>query len=274
MSQAVSKRIAVILSVRLVLVATALVFFPTHLFAQAVLTSSLSSIDFGNQQINVESDPITLTLANIGNDPGTGINCAVADRPGGDDPEMFTAATCPASLAAGAFFAVNVTFTPTSVGSKGAQLIVAYHDGSSLTDTSISLDGTGVELSSDAPDLVVISPGVSNPTPVEGETFTISATVQNIGDAASSTTTLDWYLSVDALITTDDLLVDTDSVFILDPGATSPESTQQAIPDAGTYWVGACVQDEGDESNVDNQCSTGVRINVAEQELIFADGFE
>ena len=98
--------------------------------------------------------------------------------------------------------------------------------------------------------------------------------MQNIGDSASTPTTLNWYRSDDASIATDDLPVDSDSVFILDPDATSPESTPLAIPHAGTYWVGACVEDQGNESNNDNQCSTGVRVDVAEQEPIFADSFE
>ena len=149
MSQAVTNRIAVMHLIRLVLVATTIVVFPTHLFAQAELTSTPTSIDFGNQQINVESDPITLTLANIGAESATGIICDVADRPGGNDPEMFTAETCPASLASGYYFTANVTFTPTSVGSQAAQLIVAYHDGSTETTTRVSLDGHGIDCDSD-----------------------------------------------------------------------------------------------------------------------------
>jgi hypothetical protein len=123
----------------------------TEACAQAILALNPTSVDFGSQRVNIQSDPTALSVSNIGDGSATEISCAVALRPGFNDPEMFTATTCPASLATGGSFTINVTFTPTSVGLKGAQLIVAYHNGLEVTDTKISLDGTGF----DAPDLFV-----------------------------------------------------------------------------------------------------------------------
>ena len=52
-----------------------------------------------------------------------------------------------------------------------------------------------------APDLTVGSPSVTDSTPETGDSFTLSATVSNIGDGASSATTLRYYRSSDATIT-------------------------------------------------------------------------
>jgi subtilase family serine protease len=153
-----------------------------------------------------------------------------------------------------------------SIPDAGTYWVGACVDDNGNESNSNNQCSTGVQLTvapAPAPDLVVISPGVSNPTPFAGEMFTINATVQNTGNAASTATTLRYYLSTDALITTGDTPLDTDAVAALEPAATSPQSTLQSIPTAGTHWVGACVDDNGDESNSDNQCSTGVELTVA-----------
>lgn len=62
------------------------------------------------------------------------------------------------------------------------------------------------------PDLVVKSPSVSDSGPAAGATFTLSATVRNDGDGASATTTLRFYRSADATITTADSSLGTASI--------------------------------------------------------------
>ena len=54
------------------------------------------------------------------------------------------------------------------------------------------------------PDLVVGSPTVDDNNPAGGATFTLSTTVQNAGDGAAAATTLRYFRSTDATITTDD----------------------------------------------------------------------
>ena len=63
-----------------------------------------------------------------------------------------------------------------------------------------------------APDLVVKSPSVSGNNPPTGGLFTLSATVQNSGDGEAEATTLRYYRSTDATVTTSDTSVGTDSV--------------------------------------------------------------
>ena len=62
------------------------------------------------------------------------------------------------------------------------------------------------------PDLVVQTPSVNDATLETGEAFTLSATVANSGNWQSAGTTLRYYRSTDATVTTADTEVGTDSV--------------------------------------------------------------
>ena len=114
-----------------------------------------------------------------------------------------------------------------------------------------------------APDLVVASPSVSNSSPVTGASFTLSATVRNQGNTQSAETTLRYYRSTDATITTGDTQVGTDAVFYLWPSRTSHESIDLTAPSSpGTYYYGACVDDVTGESDTSNNCSDAVTVTV------------
>ena len=117
------------------------------------------------------------------------------------------------------------------------------------------------------PDLAVGSPTVSDSSPTTGATFTLSATVQNDGDGPSAATTVRYYRSTDATITSFDTEVGTDAVGGLSAGATSPESISLTAPSsAGTYYYGACVDTVTDESDTMNNCSGSVSVTVVVQE--------
>ena len=114
------------------------------------------------------------------------------------------------------------------------------------------------------PDLAAGSPSVSDSSPTTGAAFTLSATVRNDGDASSGATTLRYYRSIDATITTADAEVGTDAVGGLSAGATSPESISLTAPStAGTYYYGACVDAVTDESDTTNNCSSAVSVTVS-----------
>ena len=113
------------------------------------------------------------------------------------------------------------------------------------------------------PDLVVQSPTVSDSTPNAGASFTLRATVRNSGAARSAATTLRYYRSSDATISTSDTAVGTDAVSALVASGTSAESISLTAPaSAGTYYYGACVDTVTGESNTRNNCSRGVRVTV------------
>ena len=112
-----------------------------------------------------------------------------------------------------------------------------------------------------SPDLIVASPSVSDTILAPGKLFTLSATVRNVGTGSSASTTLRYYLSPDATISTGDIEVGTDSVSGLSASDTSAESIRLNAPSgASTYYYGACIESVSGESNTDNNCSDGVRV--------------
>ena len=115
-----------------------------------------------------------------------------------------------------------------------------------------------------SPDLTVGSPSVTDSTPETGDSFTLSATVSNIGDGAASATTLRYYRSTDAHITTSDTQVGTDAVGALAASGTSNESVGLTAPaSAGTYYYGACVDAVTGEFSSANNCSPSVQVTVS-----------
>ena len=115
------------------------------------------------------------------------------------------------------------------------------------------------------PDLVVGSPTVDDSSPAVGATFTLSATVRNDGEGSSPDTTLRYYRSTDATITTADTAEGTDAVDALAASEISSKSVGLTAPStAGTYYYGACVDAVDGESDTTNNCSTSVQAEVSE----------
>ena len=115
----------------------------------------------------------------------------------------------------------------------------------------------------DHPELTVVSPSVSDNSPAAGVSFTLSATVQNDGNGESAATTLRYYRSTDATITTSDTEVGTDAVAGLAPSGSDRQSVDVAAPSApGPYYYGACVDAVAGESNTANNCSPSVQVTV------------
>ena len=116
----------------------------------------------------------------------------------------------------------------------------------------------------DVPDLVVQTPSVSDSRPNAGESFMLSATVRNQGNGRSASTTLRYYHSLDATISTGDTEVGTDAVGSLTAAASSDQSIRLTAPStAGTYYYGACVDPVSGESATGNNCSRAVTVTVA-----------
>ena len=113
------------------------------------------------------------------------------------------------------------------------------------------------------PDLVVVSPSASDSALDVGAAFTLSAIVRNDGNANAPSTTLRWFRSSDSAISNSDAEVGGQSVPRLAPSGTSGESINLTAPSsAGTYYYGACVDPASGETDIGNNCSTGVRVTV------------
>ena len=116
-----------------------------------------------------------------------------------------------------------------------------------------------------APDLVVEFLSISTDTLLPGESFTLRVTVRNRGAARSDATRLRYYRSTEASISSGDTEVGTDPVGALDASAMSSESIRLDAPQSpGVYFYGACANEVNDESDTGNNCSTGARVTVSD----------
>ena len=106
----------------------------------------------------------------------------------------------------------------------------------------------------------------ASPGPFPGGPFSLTATVRNDGDGASATSTLRYYRSTDATITTSDTQVATVAVAALAASGSTSASVDLTAPTTpGTYYYGACVDAVAGESDTTNNCSSGLRVVVPEQ---------
>ena len=137
-----------------------------------------------------------------------------------------------------------------------------------ITATSDTVSGSAALTIADAPhparpDLVVVLPSVGNTRPPPGTLFTLLTTVRNNGNGPSAVTTIRYYRSMDASITTSDTLVGTNSVSWLASSASSSESVNIGAPSTpGEYFYRACVDVVLGELDTTNNCSRSVRITV------------
>ena len=110
------------------------------------------------------------------------------------------------------------------------------------------------------PDLVVQSARATPATLAGGEVFTLSASVRNVGNGTSASTTLRYYYYRSS--SREWVVLGTDSVPGLSPSSSSPESIRLTIPSrAGTYFFNVCVQSVPGERNTSN-CSDNLRVTV------------
>ena len=159
----------------------------------------------------------------------------------------------------------GATATVTAVTAGTATITGRWGGSSTVTDTATVTVKVEVEAAT-YPDLEVGTPTVDDTTPETGASFTLSATVSNTGDGESPATTLRYYRSTDATITTSDTAVGTDDVGVLSASGSSAESISLTAPStAGTYYYGACVDAVTDESDTTNNCSSSVTIAVEEE---------
>ena len=144
-----------------------------------------------------------------------------------------------------------------------ADTVTGESDTTNNCSASVKVD---VEEPPKYPDLEVGTPTVDDTTPETSASFTLSATVSNAGDGESSATTLRYYRSTDATITTSDTAVGTDTVGVLSASGSSPQSISLTAPAPGTYYYGACVDTVTGESDTTDNCSSSVQVTVREPE--------
>ena len=177
----------------------------------------------------------------------------------GTDTQVGTDAVGALSRSGNSAESIDLT-APSSPGTYYYGACVDAVTGESDTSNNCS---DAVTVTVGRPDLVVESPSVDDDSPEPGGSFTLSATVRNSGDVQAVATTLRYYLSADATISTGDTQVGTDAVGALAASATSDESIDLTAPSSvGTYYYGACVNWQSDESDTSNNCSSAVTVTV------------
>ncbi len=185
------------------------------------------------------------------------------------DATISTADTALGSAAVGALSADQTSAqstTLTAPAAAGTYWLGACADAVSGESSATNNCSAGVQITVTAtakPDLTVISPSASKTSLAPSESFTFSATVQNSGTASAAATTLRWYRSTDATISTADTALGSAAVGALSANQTSAQSVSLTAPAAaGTYWLGACADAVSGESSATNNCSAGVQITV------------
>ncbi|MDX6534153.1 MAG: hypothetical protein QOF68_1897, partial [Gaiellales bacterium] len=144
---------------------------------------STASLAFGNQAIGTaNATPHTVTLTNTGSSLLTftaaveGTNAADFARSGG---------TCATTLAPGASCTVDITFTPSAIGPRGASL--AFTSDAAGSPHSTALSGTGVAVPAPVVSLTPAELGFGNQV-VNTTSGAQTATMTNTGNAPLSFT--------------------------------------------------------------------------------------
>jgi len=98
------------------------------------LTFTPASLSFGSLQLGTSSSPSPITVTNV-----AGISVTVGDISISGDYSQTN--NCPATLASGASCIINVTFTPTELGTQNGT--VTMDDSDNTSPQTVALTGTG-----------------------------------------------------------------------------------------------------------------------------------
>ena len=204
----------------------------------------------------------------------------VGDRDAANDPSRYYPSTAAATATSDSEVATDTVARLAASGSssESADLTAPLEPGayryracvdtvseeSDVTNNCSESIQVNVRTPPDPPDLVVVNPSVTDNDPTVGESFTLSATVQNEGSSAAGATTLRFYRSIDVTITTSDSEVGTGAIPPLAAIGTVSASVELTAPGPpGRYYYGACVDAVTDESDTADNCSQALEVTVA-----------
>ena len=123
-----------------------------------------------------------------------------------------------------------------------------------------------------SPDLVVEAVQAVPATVEPGETFRLYATLKNQGTGESAATTLRYYRSSNATISTQDTRLRSANRDPLAANATIRRYLTVTAPTTpGTYYYGACVDSVSSESDTANNCSRAVSVTVTAPPMVAED---
>ena len=195
----------------------------TTVTAPAV-TLAPTSLTFASQTVGTTSPSQAITLTNSGTAALTITGISVTGTNLGDFAQINT---CPASLAAGAQCAINVTFTPTLAGARSAAVNIA--DNAAGSPQAVPLTGTGAAPAGPSPVPLITQPlvpdtavpgGTPFPLTVNGTGFVAGATV-NWNGSPRTTTFVSGSRLTAAITAADIAATKTVSITVTNPGASA-----------------------------------------------------
>jgi fibronectin type 3 domain-containing protein len=153
--------------------------------AGPAVSLSSTTISFGSQPTGTPSTAQPVTLTNSGSQSLTISNIAVTGTNAGDFSQTNN---CPASLAPLVNCTINITFTPTTTGTRSAAVTIT--DNAPTSPQSISLTGTGTGFSV-SPKVTVLTSTLTQQFTVLNGSGTVTWLVDNVvgGSATSGTIT-------------------------------------------------------------------------------------
>ena len=167
-----------------------------------------------------------------------------------------------ASLAAFSSGSESASVTGHSSGTMYYGACVDSVSGESNTANNCSVGRAVAVRTGGNPDLVVSV--TASPATINARgTITLSATVRNSGNGASTSTTLRYYRSSTSTISASDTELDTDFVSSISAGSSGSESASVTGHNSGTMYYGACVDSVSGESSTTNNCSVGRAVTVS-----------
>lgn len=138
---------------------------------------SPSSVPFSPQSVNTTSSSVPVTFTNIGTGPMTISSVAIADT-----VNFSQTNNCPASLAASVSCTINLTFHPTSTGTKSTTVVVTGN--TTPTTTSAAVTGTPTQSLVNS----TVASLVFTDTPIGSTTAPQTFTLSNMGTGAAQIT--------------------------------------------------------------------------------------
>src|SRR5436309_133269 len=208
---------------------------------------------------------VTDSVQNIGNVTGAASTTRyyLSTTTSKSGARLLTGSRAVPSLASSATSSGTVTVTVSAGTAGGTYFLLACADDTLVvpeTNESNNCKASATQVTVTGPDLAETV--VSNPptTVTPGGTFSITDTVQNIGNVTAAASTTRYYLSTTTSKTTSSILLTGNrSVPSLAPAATSSGNASITVPStlpSGTYFLLACSDDTKlvSETNETNNC--------------------
>ena len=199
----------------------------------------------------------TVPTQNLSPGGSVTINAALYFTDPDGDPLTYTATTSNANVARASVSGSAVTIRALAAGR--ATITITATDPGGLSATQQVTVRVIAE-----PDLLFTRVAPRAITVAPNDTFTVQFTVRNSGGATSAATTMRFYESNDASISTGDIQLGTTPFAALAASASRTVTTDftVAATASGTLYLGSCVDPVSGESETGNNCSPSIRVTI------------